>query len=156
MPISKLNRNVIEAAVVGFEQQKIQIDNQIAELRQILDGGPTETATTPEATTLGATPKRKKFSAATIKRMREAQQLRWSKIRGETKAPPKAPTEAPKPKRKLSAEARAKLVANLKKARAAKAAKAQSAATENVTPARKKAGVKKGAAKKTAAAAETA
>ena len=48
-------------------------DAGAAELRQILDGGPTEIAKTPGATTPGATAKRKKFSAATIKRARADQ-----------------------------------------------------------------------------------
>jgi len=127
MPTSKLNRTVIEAAIVGFEQQKTQIDTQIAELRVILSGdGSAPTAATPEAPTT----KRKKFSAAAIKRMREAQQRRWAKVRGEAEPAEQTPTptQAPKPKRKLSAAARAALVANLKKARAAKAAKANGAA----------------------------
>jgi hypothetical protein len=152
MPISNLNRNVIEAAIVGFEQQKMQIDDQIAELRQMLDGGPTETTTTPVATAPGPGRNRKKFSAATIRRMREAQQRRWSKIRGESKAPATTAAELLMPKRKLSAAAKAILVANLEKARAAKAAKAKSAATKKASPVRKKSAVKKAAAKKTAAA----
>ena len=35
----ELNRAIIEAAIVGFEKQKEQIDNTIAELRSQLDGG---------------------------------------------------------------------------------------------------------------------
>jgi hypothetical protein len=118
MPVSKLNRTVIEAAIVGFQHQKTQIDVQIAELRAMLTGS-AETATTPEA----SPKKRKGFSAATKKRMAEAQRLRWAKIKGESEQPAPAPAKAPKPKRKLSAAAKAKLVANLKKARAARAAK---------------------------------
>ena len=105
----------------------------IAELRTMLTGS-AEIATTP-----GAAPgKRKKFSAAGIKRMSEAQRQRWAKIRGESEKPAPTPAQAPKPKRKLSASAKAKLVANLKKARAAKAAKAKGAAKKSA-PARKKA-----------------
>jgi len=119
MPVSKLNRNIIEAAIVGFEHQKTQIDNQIAELRAMLSGGPAETAATPEAPAR----KRRKMSAAARKRIGDAVRARWARVWGDSEKP--AP--APKPKRKLSAAAKTKLVANLKKARAAKAAKAKAA-----------------------------
>ena len=58
-----------------------ETDTQIAELRSMLDGGPTKpTVTTTEAPTV----KHRKFSAAARRRMKEAQQLRWAKIRGES------------------------------------------------------------------------
>jgi len=108
---TKLNSEIIIAAILGFEQQKSHIDAETAELRALLPGGSPESATTPEA----PTGKRKKFSAAARRKMAMAQKARWAKIRGESE--PTAP--APK-KRKLSAAARARLAANLKKARAAK------------------------------------
>src|SRR5450759_4429449 len=122
MPTHKLTPEIINAAVEGFEQQKLRIDAQIAELRAMLHGGPTATAAAPEA----ATHKRKKFSAAARKRMKEAQQRPWAKIRGESE--PSAPA-SPKPKRRLSAAGKAAIVAALKKRWAAKraAAKAQQA-----------------------------
>ena len=40
MPLPKLSRSVIEAAIMGFEQQKIQIDSQISELRAMLMAAP--------------------------------------------------------------------------------------------------------------------
>ena len=146
MPVSKLNRNVIEAAILGFQHQKTQIDVQIAELKSMLNGGTAETAATPEA----APGKRKIFSAAARRKMAAAQKARWAKIKGEAEKP--APAPAPKAKRKLSAAAKAKLVANLVKARRAKARKMKSAATEKAAPARKKGASKKAAAKKTATA----
>jgi hypothetical protein len=82
MPTSKLNTAIIEAAIVGFEHQKTQIDVQIAELRAMLTG-PAETATTPEATPS----KRKRFSAAARRKMALAQKARWAKLRGETQQP---------------------------------------------------------------------
>jgi hypothetical protein len=135
----QLTPEIISAAIAGFEQQKTHIDTQIAELRSLLAGGPAEAATTPEA----PTGKRKKFSTAARRRMKEAQQKRWAKIRGESE-PTQAAAPPTKPKRKLSAAAKAKLVANLKKARAAKAVKAKAAA-KKAAPARKKAAVKKAA-----------
>ena len=145
----KLTKEIIDAAIFGFEAKKRQIDAQIAELRAALDGHPTESAATSEA----APRKRKKFSAASRRKMALAQTARWAKIKGESE--PAQPAAAPtKPKRKLSAAARAKLVANLKKARAAKAAKAKSAARKTTATAKKAAPRKtttRKAAKKAAA-----
>ena len=62
-----LTPEIITAAIDGFEAQKHRIDTQIAELRAILSPGPAETAATPEA----PAPKRKKFSAAARKRMKD-------------------------------------------------------------------------------------
>ena len=136
--LTKLTPEIINAAIVGFEQQKLRIDAQVAELRAMLSGGPSEPAIKPEA----PTGKRRKMSAAGRKAIADAQRKRWaaSKVQAE----PSAPAPAPKPKRKLSAAAKAKLVANLKKARAAKAVKAKAAA-KKAAPARKKAAVKKAA-----------
>jgi hypothetical protein len=142
MPISK---SIVEAAIVGFQHQKTQIENQIAELRAMLSDGPTETATTPEPIKA----KSQKRSLAVRRRMALAQKERWAKIKG--KAEPAAPTaaEAPKPKRKLSAAGRAAIIAATKKMWAAKkaTAKAKSTATKKTAPARKKGAVKKAVAK---------
>ena len=120
MPISKLNRPIIEAAIVGFQQQKTQIDNQIAELQQMLDGSSAETAAMPET----APGKRKNFSAASRRKMAESQRLRWAKIKGESEPAP-VTKKAPKTKRKLSAAGRKAIVAALKKRWAAKRAAAK-------------------------------
>ena len=131
MPTGKLTKTIIEAAIAGFESQKRGIDAEIAELRSLLNGATSSTSSPADQP--AAESKSRKFSAATIKRMREAQKLRWAKIKSE--AAPQAPAPAPKPKRKLSAAARATLAANLKKARAAKLAKAKSAATKETASA---------------------
>jgi hypothetical protein len=151
MPTSKLNIAVIEAAILGFEQQKVQIDAQITELRAMLSGGPVETIATPEV----PTGKRKQFSAAARRRMALAQKKRWEKIKGEVEPPAPAAVVAPKPKRKLSAAGRAAIIAATKKMWAAKkaAAKAKSAVIKKIAPTRKKVAVKKAAAKKTTPAA---
>ena len=49
MPTPKLTPEIITAAVEGFEQQKLRINAQIAELRAMLTGTPTEPAAAPEA-----------------------------------------------------------------------------------------------------------
>jgi len=99
MPTHKLTPEIINAAVEGFEQQKLRIDAQIAELRQMLTGTPTATAATPEG------PKgRRRMSAAARKRIGDAQRKRWAESKGEAESPSKTATA--KPKRKMSAAGR--------------------------------------------------
>lgn len=145
MPTQKLTAEIITAAIEGFESQQRRIDTQIAELRAMLPGGPAETAATPEAPI-----RKRRVSAAARRKMALAQKARWAKIRGESE-PTQAAAPPTKPKRKLSAAAKAKLVANLKRARAAKAAKAKPAVAKKAVV--KMAAPKKVAAKKTAPAA---
>src|ERR1035437_8343570 len=98
MPTHKLTPEIITAAVEGFEQQKLRIDAQIAELRQMLTGPPTATAAAPEV----SKGKRRKMSAAARKRIGDAQRKRWAEAKTESEPSPVAP-EAAKPKRKISA-----------------------------------------------------
>jgi CHASE3 domain sensor protein len=117
----KLTNEIITAAIAGYESQKARIDQQIAELRAMLKGGPAKT-TTLEITS----PKRRKFSAAARRRMAEAQRARWAKIKGESKslAPAKAPA---KTKRKISAAGRRAMAeASRKRWAAVKAGKGKS------------------------------
>ena len=116
---TKLNDELITAAILGFEEQKRHIDMQIAELRAMLSGGSARTAATPGA----LAQKPRKFSAAARQRMKEAQRRRWAKIRGESGKEKPAP-KAAKGKRRLSAAGRAAIIAAAKKRWAAiKAAK---------------------------------
>jgi cell division septum initiation protein DivIVA len=120
MPTNKLTNEIIIAAIEGFEGQRRRLDAQIAELRQMLDGHPTETA----AATKAAPPKRK-ISAAARRRMAIGQKARWAKIRGESGL---SVVATPEPlKRKMSAARKAALLANLKNARIAKAVKKKAA-----------------------------
>ena len=111
-----VTNEVIEAAIAGFEGQRQHIDAKIAELRAMLNGGHASPEAKPEAT-----PTKRKFSAAALKRMREAQQRRWAKVRGESAPTAKtalAAKTAPvkKAKRKLSAAGR-KAIAEAQKKR---------------------------------------
>ena len=143
MPTPKLKPEIIAAAIEGFESQKRRIDDQIAELRQMLEGGSAETAAVP------ATPERKrKISAAGRARIAEAQRQRWAaKKSAESTATP----EAAKPKRKLSAAGRKAIAEATKKrwarirAEAAKEAKIKRAPAKKAT--KKVAGKKKTAQK---------
>ena len=136
---TKLSEEVILAAIEGFQSQKTKIDTQIAELREMLDGHRPESPAVPE----GATRKRRKFSAAARRRMREAQQRRWASVRGATKPSAPAATKAPRRKRRLSEAGRQAIIAATKKRWAlqwAGTAKPQPAAA-------KRAAVKKAATK---------
>ena len=118
---TKLTNEVITAAIEGYEFQKSRIEQQIAELKGLLTGGRAKTAAPADSTP----PKRRKFSAATRRKMKLAQQKRWAKIKGESKpAPAKA---AAKPKRKISAAGRKAIAEAARKRWAAvKAAKGKS------------------------------
>jgi alkylated DNA repair dioxygenase AlkB len=123
MPTHKLTPEIVTAAIVGFEQQKLRIDAQIAELRQMLTGTPTDPTAAPEA------PKgKRRMSAAARKRIGDAQRKRWAESKKESVPSSPVAPEAPKPKRKLSAAGKAAIVAALKKRWAAKRAAAEKAA----------------------------
>jgi hypothetical protein len=114
--MAKLTNTIIEAAIRGFEAQKKDIDGQIAELRAMMTGAP---AAGEEAPAKGM---RRKFTAAVRKRMREAQQLRWAKVKGDSKASPNVPAKAKKPKGGITAAGRNALSIAMKKRWAAKKA----------------------------------
>jgi hypothetical protein len=107
MAISRLTNEIIDAAILGFEEQKRRLDEQLAELRTMRSGGPSPAASS-----------RRRMSAAGRKAIAEAQRKRWAALK-DGAAPEKAPKKA---KRKLSAAGRAAIVAALKKRWAAKKA----------------------------------
>jgi hypothetical protein len=122
----------ITSIITLLEQRKTAIDRALTALREVdgLDTGwtfytPFSTSYSmpePEVTT-GR--KGKKRSAAVRKRMKEAQQLRWARIRGESEPMSPATTEAPKPKRTISAEGIKRIIAATKKRWALKRAEAE-------------------------------
>ena len=111
---TKLNNDILAAAIEGFEAQKKRIDAQIAELRQLMTGGSSEPSLAPESMR-----KRRKMSAAARKRIGDAQRKRWAAGKKESSTPAKgAKAVEPvtsKPKRKLSAEGRKRIVEATKK-----------------------------------------
>ena len=78
MSQSKLSREVIEAAIEGFEIQRRRAEEQITELRRLLTGVAAPSSESKQS--------RRKFSPATLEKMREAQRRRWAKVRGESGA----------------------------------------------------------------------
>jgi hypothetical protein len=143
---TKLTPEIITAAILGFEEQKRHIETKIAELRTVLSGGPTEPAATPAPPTR----KRKRFSAASRRKMAVAQKARWAKIRGESE--PSAPAKAPKAKRRISKEGLARIIAATKKRWRLQKAAAKAAVQAPPAKAAKKSAPVKKAAKKTAPA----
>jgi hypothetical protein len=114
MATPKITNEIIDAAILGFEEQVRRIDAQIAELRGMRAGG--------SQTAPASRPSRRKMSAAGRKAIAAAQRKRWAALKGD-EAPKKAPRRA---KRKLSPAGRAAIVAALKKRWAAKKAAAKS------------------------------
>jgi hypothetical protein len=130
MPTQKLNPEIITAAIQGCEAQRTRIDRQIAELRAMLPGGSTQTAATPEP----AKRKRRKFSAATRRKMKASQRRRWAKVRGEAEPAPAKPKAAKKAHAAKAKPAAAKK-APAKKAAAKKTATVPAPAAEAEAPA---------------------
>jgi hypothetical protein len=70
-------REIVNAAIQGFEIQRANLNSKIQLLRQMLDGDPAEPAATPKGN-----PPRRKISAAVRRRMAMAQKARWAKLKG--------------------------------------------------------------------------
>jgi hypothetical protein len=116
----QLTQEIIEAAIKGFISQKAEIDSQIAELRNMLDGGiRMSPAAMPSETGKG---KRKKFSLASRRKMAAAQRARYARLRGESE-PTEAATAKPKRRKMSAAGRRAISIATKKRWAAIKAAK---------------------------------
>ena len=114
-----LTPEIINAAILGFEEQKRHIDSRILELRALLAGDPVQTEAQPK----GPGAKRRKMSAAGRKRISEAQRKRWAESKAKS-GPAVVAEEAPKPKRRLSAAGRKAIVAATKRRWALKRAEA--------------------------------
>ncbi|MGA2040796.1 MAG: hypothetical protein ABSH42_16065 [Bryobacteraceae bacterium] len=112
---TKLTTEVLTAAIGGLEIQKTRIDAQIAEIRQMLDGGSKPAAVPSEPPSR----KRRKMSKAGRAAIAAAQRKRWADSKRQQAVP-----ESPKPKRKLSAAGRRAIIAATKKRWAAKRAEA--------------------------------
>jgi hypothetical protein len=111
MPAPRLTNAIIDAAILGFEEQKRRIDAQIADLRAMFSGRPADITDTRRP--------RRKMSAAGRKAIAEAQRKRWAAAKTQSES---TTSRASKPKRKLSAAGKAAIVAALKKRWAAKRA----------------------------------
>ncbi|HLY19664.1 MAG TPA: hypothetical protein VKR61_20700 [Bryobacteraceae bacterium] len=105
---SKQDTEILEAALVGFERKRTEIEEKIADLRGRIGGQPAASDGIP-----AAAGKRRKLSAGARRRIALAQKKRWAAFKSghATVATPKAK----KPKRVLSAAGRARIIAATKK-----------------------------------------
>jgi hypothetical protein len=117
MPIQKLTPEMIVAAILGFEEQKRHIDEQIGELRAMLS----RRGAGPILSVVPLTQKRHIISVAARRRIGEARKKGWT---AKDQVEP-VPLGAPKKRRRLSAAGRLAIIAATKKRWAAiRAAKA--------------------------------
>ena len=102
---------MIQAAIDGFVLRQQTIDRQIAELRTMLPATNAAHApiTTGTATTAEQMPWKRTLSAATRKKMAEAQRRRYAAQQQQSTATGEGYAEGPKAKRKLSAEGRKRI-----------------------------------------------
>ena len=86
---NKLNDEILNAALIGFEKQKADLSARIAELKQMLGG-----AKEPAAEGAAPARKRRKLSAAGRKAISEAAKRRWALKRAEAAKPRRAAKKA--------------------------------------------------------------
>jgi hypothetical protein len=131
MPTKPTNE-LLTAAIEGFEEEKRRLDSRINEIRAILSGTPAKAGATPEA----PTGRRKKFSAASRRKMALAQKARWAKIKGESEPSTPATSESANPKRRKMSAAGKRAIAEAQRKRWAESKK-QSGLSEAPKPKRK-------------------
>ena len=118
----QIENSVLEMALIGYEVERLKIENAMAAIRiQLGERSPRAAAPAKAASATDAKPKRT-MSAAGRKAISDATKKRWAAFHAAEKVE-KPATKAATPKRKMSRATKAKLTANLAKARAAKAAK---------------------------------
>lgn len=82
------DRSLLEAALEGLEAQRGRIEEQIAQVRQLLghNRGRTTTAALPAQPAAPSAPRRRQLSAAARKRIAAAQKKRWAEYRKQEKS----------------------------------------------------------------------
>jgi hypothetical protein len=106
MPTGKrraTDTSLLEAALIGFEQMKRNVEEKIAGIRSQLSGGGSASSSAPAQTG------RRPLSTAARRRIAAAQRKRWAALKA------KAPAKAGKAKRTMSAAARKKIAAAQRK-----------------------------------------
>jgi hypothetical protein len=104
---------LLQAALIGYEQMKREVEEKIASIRNSLGSGGTA----------GAPPSRRTMSAGARKKIAAAQKKRWALARPNKIKPEPAKSKSAKPKRTMSAAARRRIAAAQKKRWAAIKAK---------------------------------
>jgi hypothetical protein len=116
--MATLDRETLEAALVGFEQQRKQIEGKIEQLRTQLNGSVATASTTRVKS-------KRAFSAETRCKMAASQQKRWAAKHAtgvepaqeppEAVSQPKANSKKAKKPSRLSPEARARIAEGQRK-----------------------------------------
>ncbi|HUO28413.1 MAG TPA: hypothetical protein VMU80_04280 [Bryobacteraceae bacterium] len=107
---NKQDRELLEAALIGFQRMREQLDQKIADLSGQLNGRAVSHPASV-STPVGAAPLRRTMSASARRRIALAQKKRWAAYKaGQTKT-----TVAKPRKRVLSAAGRARIAAATKK-----------------------------------------
>ena len=140
--IEKLNQH-------GQDRPYFQHQLRVAGIDPVLFRSPTN-GTPARIEAQNPVRKRRKFSAASRRKMALAQQARWARVKGEIAPPPATPKA---PKRRISAEGMKRIIAATKKRWRLQRAAAKSALASKVAP--RKAAAKR-AVKKAAPAPPTA
>jgi hypothetical protein len=84
-----LDHAILEAALVGLQHQKSEIDTKVAEIRRMLRSQPAD-GTASSSTVRPVAPKRRRMSAAARKRIGEATRKRWAAYRAKNSTGTKA------------------------------------------------------------------
>jgi hypothetical protein len=112
--LPKQDTELLEAALIGFQHKRDQLEQKIADLRSQI-GGNSASGPAPAAATPGASATKKRtMSASARKRIALAQRKRWAAYKAEHGAKPAAAPKAQK-KRVISAAGRARIAAATKK-----------------------------------------
>jgi hypothetical protein len=99
-----LNPTILNAALEGLELEKQRLEASIAEVRALLGGrAAAPVKSTPYAQSHGQ-PRKRVFSAATRKKMAEAQRRRWASARDASAPAPAAKKSASKTGAKKAAK----------------------------------------------------
>ena len=87
---TKLNHELLNAALIGFEKQRADLGARIAELKQMLGGG----AQKPAGKAAAPARKRRRLSAAGRKAISDAAKRRWALKRADAGKPQRAAKKA--------------------------------------------------------------
>jgi hypothetical protein len=120
----QIDNSVLEMALVGYNAKRDELVQKMADIERELGGHRKGAAASSVAAKapVAAKPKRT-MSTAGKKAIRAALKKRWAVFHAKTGSAKAAKQNATKPKRTMSPAVKARLVANLAKARAAKANK---------------------------------
>ena len=142
-----IDSSILEAALIGYQHQRDEIDVKMAEIRRRIGGQ------APQASASAGpvkAPRKRVLNAAARKRMGAAQRKRWAEFKKAKEAP------APVKKRRLSAAGRKRIIEATKKRWAEVRAKKAAAKKTARRPAVTKRSAKRSAAKRAPAAVEQA